>query len=123
MLLLYYYLTLIIKFILSLSHIYIYIKGVTPAGSTRRYNIAGGSEEEERQENRKVGVKRKWRVLALPPIPRKETPGSYPGWNHRTKGVDHLTWRRAQGADVGKGWDAPAVSLVLPAFGDTGSLE
>ena len=29
---------------------YIYYSGVTPAGSPQRYNIAGGSGEEERQE-------------------------------------------------------------------------
>ena len=31
--------------------IYIIIKGVTPAGSTQRYYIAGVSGEKERQEN------------------------------------------------------------------------
>ena len=42
------------------------IKGVTPAGSTQRYYIAGGSREEGRQENTKVVVKRKWWALAQP---------------------------------------------------------
>ena len=41
---------------------------LTSASSTKRYYIVGGSGEEERQENgKKVGVKRKWWVLAEPP--------------------------------------------------------
>ena len=32
--------------------IYIFYEGVITAGSTQRYYIAGGSEEEERQENK-----------------------------------------------------------------------
>ena len=38
-------------------------RGVTPAGGTQRYYITGGLGE----KTRKVGVKRKWRVLAQPP--------------------------------------------------------
>ena len=56
-------------------------------------------------KHRKVGVKRKWWVLAQPPIPHKETGGSYPGWNHLTRGIDHLTWRRTQGDGIVKGWE------------------
>ena len=33
----------------------------------------------------------------------EEMGGSHPGWNHLTRGIDHLT-RRTQGAGIVKGW-------------------
>ena len=48
----------LILFILSIPHRNILL--LTSAVSTQRYYIAVGLEEEERQENKKLGVKRKW---------------------------------------------------------------
>ena len=39
------------------------------------------------------------------PITHKEMGGSHPGWNHRTKGIDHLIWRRTEGPGIVKGWE------------------
>ena len=56
---------------------------VTAASSTQRYNISGVSGEEETQENRKVGVKRKgWILAQLPYSPQgkgKQSPRVEPG--------------------------------------------
>ena len=35
----------------------------------------------------------------------QETGGSHRGWNHGTREIDQLTWRRTQGASVVKGWE------------------
>ena len=53
--------------LMALIYIIIINKGVTPTGSNQRNYIAGGLGEEERGKHRKVGVKRKCRVLAQPP--------------------------------------------------------
>ena len=45
----------------------------------------------------KVGVKRKWWVLAQPPY----SPQEY--GSHLTRGIDHLMWRRTQGAVIVEG--------------------
>ena len=39
----------------------------------------------------KVGVNRKWWCLAQS------------GWNHLTRRIDHLAWKRTQGAGIVKG--------------------
>ena len=51
----------------------------------------GGHEKRKDRIYGKVGV--------------KETGGSHPGWNHLTKGIDHLTWRRTQVDGIVKGWE------------------
>ena len=48
----------------------------------------------------KVGVKRKWWVLAQLQYSLQEN-----GRNHRTRGIDHLTRRRAQGPGILKNWE------------------
>ena len=54
----------------------------------------------------KVGVKRKWRVLAV-------TQGGTRGINNqmrrkiqvRTRGIDNLMWKKTQGLSIIKGWE------------------
>ena len=38
-------------------------------------------------------------------IPRKKTGAIHQGWNDLTKGIDHLTRRRIQGAGIVKDWE------------------
>ena len=50
-----------------------------------------------RSEERVVGFSSASLFLA------RKTGGNHPGWNHLTKGIDLLTWRRTQGAGIVKG--------------------
>ena len=56
----------------------------------------------EKKKDGIVGVKRKWWVLAQLPYYSKETGAVTQGG---TRGLDHLMWRRTQGADIVKGWE------------------
>ena len=62
----------------------------------------------------KVGVKRNWWVLAQPPIPRKKTEGSHPGWNHGTRGIDHQMQKITQGTGIVKGWEDKRDRVRIP---------
>ena len=74
--------------------------------TTQKYYIAGWSEE-KRQEQEITAQ------LSLS-IPSKEMGGSHPGWNHRTKGIDHLKQRKTQGASIVKGWEDKREHKHLP---------
>ena len=39
---------------------------------------------------------------------------SHPGWNNLTRGIDHLTWRRTEGAGIFKGWEDKRDRLRIP---------
>ena len=82
---------------------YYYYYWAAPAGSTQRYYIAGvgGSGEEERQEIREVGVKRKCKVFcsaSLIPVRKREAVNQ-----GGTRGIDHPTGRKTQRAGIVKG--------------------
>ena len=97
------------KYVLEALSVYIIIIiiiikiGVTAAGSTQKYYIAGGQEKRKDRKTWKSRVKRRAWVLAQPP--------DFPQGNGRqlsrlepwNQGVDHLTRRRTQGAGIFKG--------------------
>ena len=56
-------------------------------------------------KKRKIRSEEKVLGLAQSSYPHKEMGDSHPGWNHKTRGMYHLMWRRTQGAGIIKGWE------------------
>ena len=80
-------------------------EAVTQGGTRRIDNLKRRRRGGKTGKCRKVGVKRKWRVLAQPTYSPQGNGRELSRVEPLNQGIDHLMRRRTQGAYIVKGWE------------------